>query len=349
MSSFQRLASYHSGGSPPPQTLTSWGRGGQTHGGFGGGYFSAFNTMSNIANQLPPGTSSFFGGSVIHSSQMGPPAPTGGAVNLSAAAGIAGAAIFGVIGFLAASKQNKAIAEAAQLSMERVNLYITQFRVNALLAIEQIGLDAQKLLGNVTNAMGPRGIAKIESLMNDISDPAARNTWNSYEGLRRKELAAQHEKQNIAARGNAGMVNEWAKAIEAAGGGYQIGTEAYTAVQNAETARRLNAEYGEQYQLNLRGLRSALANGNIAFDTEEQIGAFSMLLSQLQTREQAMQAGVNRLNAFLVDERTKRWNTSHSSIGQGFKVNPGASSTPGTFSPSGNSPPWLLGLPISEE
>ena len=270
------------------------------------------NHNQMVAAVLNPGTDvATQSGQIIKSSQ-------GQSVDLSALAGGIGAGVFGILGFLSARKQNKAIAEAAGISMERVNLHITNMRVNTFLAVAQIAYDGQRALGNASNAIGARGISKIEVLMSTISDPTQRTTWNAFEGLRRQEQAAEHEKQNIAARATNNSVNEWAAAAKAAGGGFAIGVKAYTAIENAENAKAINLEHGTQYQTNLRGMTEALRDSEIAFDTEERIGALSQLLAGYRTQIQEGMAGLQRGFIELEQARQSRWDVSKSSVFEKF-------------------------------
>ena len=212
--------------------------------------------------------------------------PASGGINLSAGqAGAIGAGIFGVLGAISAIQQNRAIAKAARLSMERVNLYITNLRVNKILGIAQIAYDGQRALGNLTNAQSPRGISKQESLMNQVNDPTAFATWTEYESLRREEEAFHHKKQDIAAAADAQSQNVAAAAANAAASGYSIATEAFTAWQNSKNAEDINGiqqgQYGSQragWRVDLKGIEAAIVDSQIRFDTLESITGLASAL-----------------------------------------------------------------------
>lgn len=268
-------------------------------------------------------------------------APTGPPVNMSAVAGAVGAGIFAILGYLSAKKQNAAIAKAAHISMQRVNLYVTNMRVNAFLTIAQIANDVTKALGDAYNAlplfsgMTSRGISKMESLNSNIVTVAAQRDWNTYEGLRRQELNARHEIASIAARASAGQVNPYLEMARAGGEGWAIGSEAYNAVQNTENARRINQVRGRGFQSNIRGLIAELERSGIKYDNQDQLHAITMGIAGIRTEVERQQGGINNLRTWLEFQR-----------GQSFRIPANASilsigSRLGTFSPSSQVPVWF--------
>ncbi len=237
---------------------------------------------SQFAATIPAGEfgSPFFGPPVSLSG-----GDTGGGGLTSAGAGAIGAGIFAVIAAFGAAKQAQAIANAARLSMDRVNLFITNLRVNKILAIAQIAYDGQRALGNLTNAVSPTGISKQESLMNQVNDPTAFATWTEYESLKREERAAHDKKIDIAAAANAGTPSVPAAAANAAASGYSIATEAFTAWKNSQNADEINGIQQGQYKsqragwrIDLKGLESAIRDSGIRFDTFEAISGLAAAL-----------------------------------------------------------------------
>ena len=238
------------------------------------------------------------------------PDPGVSAVNMSALAGVAVGAVFAVIGFLQQRDQNKAIAKASKLSMERVNLHLTNMRVNRLLQIVQIAHRGQKALGNFLNSLPSRGIAKLESIMNQIVDPTSRGTWAEFTSMEREDEAARQHREVIAARASAGMISPIVAAVGEGAKGFQIGVQAGAAFESARDAEALNVQrqFGYQhrnfgFRADMRGLESALRNSGIDFTDAESLGMLSSLLNAMAN--EAGQANTGIASAYVNVENAR--------------------------------------------
>ena len=238
-----------------------------------------------------------------------PPVDTG-AVNISAAAGIAAFAVFSVIGFLQQRKQNKAIAKASKLSQERVNLHLTNLRVNHLLQIVQIAQRGQKALGNVMNSLSSRGIAKLETIMNQIVDATSLGTWAQFTSMEREAENARQQREVIAGRAAAGQTNPVIAAVGEGAKGFQIGIAAGAAYESAAEAREMNIERQKGFQFrnfgfqaDTRGLESAIRNSNIDFGDAQNLSMLSRVLAEFDRRSALQSTNIQRAYVLVEDAR----------------------------------------------
>lgn len=305
-------------------------------GGWQGNPFAAPPPRNPFAAPLPdpqqqPGPDSLFRSDPFGTN---PPAEVG-AVSLSAIAGLAGFAIFAVIGFLGQEKQNKAIAKASKLSQERVNLHLTNMRVNHLLEIVQIAHRGQKALGNVLNALSSRGISKLESISNQIVDATSLGTWAQFTSMEREDENARQQREIIAARASAGQTSPIVTALGDGAKGFQIGVQAASAFQSAAEAREMNIERQKGFQhrnfgfqADMRGFESSLRNSGIDFGNAENMALLTTMLSRF-----AIEAGEKNISIAsgyrAVEERRGDFlynDIFNSSIGSGespFNLPPG--------------------------
>lgn len=147
---------------------------------------------------------------------VAPSAPT--PFNYTAAAALGGGVIGAVLGGIGASRQNKALKQSAQISLSRLNDYITQIRVDRLLQTDRLARSAQVALGDTLN-VAPEGQAAIQTIASRIVAGAAGDQFAIDENARRQETMALAEKQNVVTGANNQMQSPAAAALGGAVGG----------------------------------------------------------------------------------------------------------------------------------
>lgn len=162
------------------------------------------------------------------------------ALPLAIAGGVAG----GIFGAKGASSRNRAVRKSAEISMDRMNDYITQTRVDRLLKTEQLARQAQVEVGAVLN-VAPESLSVMETIASRIVRGIASDQFSVDEEMRRQETAAEAEKQNIATEANNNMTSSGMAGFTGALSGFSQGMNFGGAIDGAIDAGKAAKMQGQ--------------------------------------------------------------------------------------------------------
>jgi hypothetical protein len=188
---------------------------------------------------MPGGPSA---GHFLPGQAFGPPLPKQGGSGLGF--GGIGAIIGGVIGAplgaISAGLLNKRIQEVAARRMRRINEKVTQMRVNKIISMGALSRTVRLTLGDFS-AAAQHNQAVTESLASRVVANAARDQDTIDVNLERGELAAEAEKEDIAATASSQTKNRWFAAIEGGLSGAATGASFGGAIDGAVRDGQLDA------------------------------------------------------------------------------------------------------------